>query len=319
MDKNLLIASGTILLVGGAIATGAIMFDKQSNPLNILKNEEVNNDFQKIDELYFDELKNTDRYTFCRGREEIKGQYTNFVFGNEKGDVEYISDDISVFDKENNRLYILGRNIKYKYSGNAFTPTQVGQGTISTEESGSITEYYKKYSAPVRIDYNSQILNPAPERKSDNWVSATIKSVGTMMGLTQERVDNETGDAKVFCPSFSLAGESLKNASLITPESLFFEKACSPNSPTPGVDFIGTFKFECNNIEAKAGIEMAKEYEELESLRDKFNSLINSDSNEMTKENNEFKGAIEENEESPEEIQRRLDLLREEMKSERIR
>jgi len=313
MDRKTLIIGGAAIIIGGAIATNVFLNNpKSDNPFNIPANEEVNDNAAKIEQLYFDSLEDKERYTFCQGREEIRGTYSNQAFGNEQGELEYISDDISVLDKESNKLYILGRRIEYKYSGNGETPSQIGQGTLEIEESGVTTEYYNKNEAPVRIDYNSQLINPAPERKNSGWVAITIKSIGTLMGLTQERVDEETGDAKVFCSSFSLAAGPLKSGALVAPGYFSFGKPCPDNSPAPGVKFSGDFKFECNDVDNKRGIELAKEYQELENLKEEFNTYLEAASD-GEEENNEFRDVI--SDESPEDpgMQQRLQELKDEM------
>lgn len=319
MDRSKIIVGGAVVIIGGAIATGAFLNDaRKDNPFNIPIEERAEDDnTEKIDQLSFEELENKDRYTFCQGREEIKGTYTNAVFGNEKGDVEYISDDISVFDKESNKLYILGRKIEYKYSGSGVAPSEIGQGSIEIKESGVTTEYYKKNSAPIRIDYNSRIITPAPERKNSDWVSITIKSIGTVMGFTQERVDEETGDAKVFCSSFSLAGDLLKNGAAAAPGYFSFEKACPDNSPNPGVKFSGNFKYECNDIDTKRGMELAREYQELERLRKEFDSLADQSTKEEGEEEtgSELRDVIKEESQDDSDMRNKLQELKDEIKA----
>ncbi|MFA5020556.1 MAG: hypothetical protein WC517_00630 [Patescibacteria group bacterium] len=315
MNKTIIIGGATIV-IAGAIATGSLLNNqRQDNPFNIPAGEDDSaGNAQKIEDLYFEGLEDKDRYTFCLGKEEIKGVYTNAVFGNEKGNVEYISEDISVFDKESNKLYILGRKIDYKYSGNANLAIQSGDGSLEITESGVTTEYYKKNSAPIRIDYNSKIINPAPDRENTDWVAIKIKSRGTLMGLTQERVDEETGDAKVFCSNFSLAGQLLKNGAFITPDFFSFEKACPDYSPNPGVSFSGNFKFECQNIENKRGIELVKEYQEIEKLREEFKAI--NESGEDDDPGAEFREIIPESDSDDSDIQNKLQQLRDEMKAE---
>lgn len=312
MDKNALLIGGAVVVIGGAIATSILLNSpKQDNPFkDLIKENNINNDSEKAESFYFEELEDKDKYTFCIGKESIKGVYTNSVFGNEKGDVDYTSDDISVFDKQKNKLYILGRRISYTYSGNAEISAGSGQGNMEITESGTTYEYYKKNSAPVRIDYNSKIISPAPERKSTEWVVATIKSRGTIMGLTQEDIRQENGDAKVFCSSFNFDGDLLAKGAIITPEYFSFKDRCPQNSPNPGVSFSGDFNFECNNIDNKQGIEMIKEYQAKEAL---YNAV---DSAEDNVDGNEIKDAVEQSNsnQSPEDINGKLEELRREMK-----
>ncbi|MFA5291264.1 MAG: hypothetical protein WC385_03075 [Candidatus Paceibacterota bacterium] len=313
MDKKLIWGLGAIA-TAGAIAGGAYL--SQNNPFNLKPSPDVSaEDQQKIEQLYFDELKDKERYTFCQGKEKITGTYKNSIVGSESGQVDYRSEDISVFDKEINKLYILGRTIDYKYSGSGDLSNLVGEGSLETKESGNITEYYKKNMAPVRLDYNANILYPAPERKKTDWVVVTTKSIGTVMGLTQERVDEETGDAKVLCPYFSLAGGPLKNGAIITPDSFSFRGTCPDNSPNPGVSFSGNFEFECNNIGSPEGIELLKNYKEKEELRDNLTKI--NDAGADSSQDNDFKGIInsQEKADDPEALRVKLEEMKKEMQA----
>ncbi len=303
MNKNTLIIGGAILVIGGAIATGALLNDAEKSSKGKQADENM---AQELEEQSFKDFEDEDRYSFCQGREEIKGVYTNSIFGNEKGNVEYTSDDISVFDKENNKLYILGRRIEYKYSGNAKMEIAGGQGTMDIEERGVTTEYFSRYGAPVRIDYNAKIINPAPERKSSDWVVINIKSIGTLMGFTDEREEIETGDAKVFCSSFNLDG------AFDSSEYFSFKKACPDHSPNPGVNFSGNFKFECGGVENKRGIEIAKEYKESEQLENEFKAITDDDNEEIE---NEFKNLIKEEQPVGQDIQKKLQGMGDEIKA----
>ncbi|MFA5000691.1 MAG: hypothetical protein WC531_00475 [Candidatus Paceibacterota bacterium] len=273
MEKKLILGLGAIATTG-AIAGGVYL--SQNNPFNLEPSPDTSTeDQQKIEKLYFEELQDKERYTFCQGKEKITGTYKNSIVGSESGQVDYRSEDISVFDKENQKLYILGRTIDYKYHSQGNLSNLIGEGSLETKESGNITEYYKKNMAPVRLDYNANILYPAPDRKRTDWVMITTKGIGAVMGLAQERVDEETGDAKVLCPYFSLAGGALKNGAIVTPDSFSFQGTCPDNSPNPGVSFSGNFEFECNNIGSSEGIDLLKNYEEKEELSD-FKGIINS-------------------------------------------
>lgn len=306
MNKNTLIIGGVVLVIGGAVATGAFLNNESERASKDVRLDDGIG--QEIEEQNFKDFENEEKYSFCQGREEIRGVYTNSVFGNEKGDVEYISDDISVFDKEKNKLYILGRRIEYKYLGKTKIAIADGQGTMDIEESGVTVEYFSKYSAPIRIDYNANIINSAPERKSTDWVVITIKSVGSLMGFTDEREDVDAGDAKVFCSSFNL--ESAFKSS----EYFSFEKACPNYSPNPGVTFSGNFKFECGGIDNERGIEIVREYKKQEELRNEFDNVLNLDEN-GNNSTNEFEDFIKEEPSDNRDVQKKLQEMREDIKA----
>jgi len=267
MNKSNLIIGGAILVIGGAIATGVIL----NNPEQSLKGEKVDEGVsqQLTEDQNFKDWENEEKYSFCQGVEEIKGIYTSSILGSEKGNIEYTSEDISLFDKEKNKLYILGRKIKYKYSGDKTIEMASGSGSMSIEEEGMTNEYYAKNTAPVRIDYSSKIINPAPDRKSNDWVVINTKGVGTLMGITDEREDITRGDAKVFCSSFNV------DDAFITSEYFSFEKACPDYSPTPEAKFSGNFKYECGGVDNERGLELVKEYKKSEETMNEFNSISN--------------------------------------------
>lgn len=314
MDKKLLLGLGAVA-TAGAITGGIILL--QNNPFNLEPSPDSSaENQQKIEELYFEGLQNKDRYSFCAGKETIIGVYENSIFGNEKGLVDYTSSDINLFDKEANKLYILGRTINYKYSGKANFENQAGLGQMETTESGKTTEYYKKNESPVRIDYNSQTIFPAPGRKSNDWVNVIIKSIGSVMGYTGESVDEEKGDAKVFCSAISFMGKPLESGMLTTPEFISFQKECPSVSPNPGVTFSGDFTFECSNIDTNKGIELAKNYKEMEIIENTppdFDPELFS----PKEDENPFEGVVapQNDTQNEEEIRNKLNDLREEMKA----
>ncbi len=294
-----MIIGGTGLLVAGAIATGVILnnFDRSSSGREL--DDGVS---QALEDQNFKDFADEGKYSFCQGKEVIKGPYTSSVFGKETGEIEYISEDINVFDKEKNKLFILGRKIQYKYSGQGQVTLGEGEGTKEIEESGMTVEYYSKFNAPVRIDYNAELIYPAPERKRDDWVVIETKGVGTIMGFSQERIDKEMGDAKTFCPPFSL------KKALITSDYLSFQETCDTGSGEV-FRFSGNFKFECGGIDNERGIEIAKEYRQLEEARDVFDSSADTEDGEK----NEFQNIIKEEQPDNQDIQQKLQELKDEM------
>lgn len=272
MDKKLLLGLGGIACVG-VIGAGLLVYNSSFSDKGNLKvnQEEIGQGIDqeakdKIEQLYFDELKNKDRYTFCIGKEKITGTYTNSVMGNESGEIDYTSEEINVIDNENQKMYILGRTIDYKYSGQGSMDNSAGSGTIETEEHGSLTEYYKKNLAPVRIDYYSKKIFPAPDRKVKDWVYVDVKMTGTVMGLTDEREDISMEDAKTFCLPFSLAGRPLENGASLSPDSFSFSKRCEVPALNPGVSFEGDFEFTCDNIDYTQGINLLEMYKSKEKI-----------------------------------------------------
>lgn len=272
MDKKLLLGLGGIACAG-AIGAGVLVYNSSFSDKGNLKinQEEIGQGIDeetrvKLEQLYFEELKNKDRYTFCIGKEKLTGTYKNSIMGNESGEIDYTSEEINVIDNESQKMYILGRTIDYKYSGEGIMDNSAGSGIIETKESGSITEYYKKNQAPVRIDYYSKTIFPAPDRKIKDWVYVNVKMTGTVMGFTDEREETSKEDAKTFCPPFSLAGRPLENGAFITPDSFSFSKRCEAPKLNPGVSFEGDFEFTCDNIDYTQGISLLELYKSKEEI-----------------------------------------------------
>lgn len=308
MGKNTLLIGGAIVVVGGAIATGVFLnnsgFEEATRRQGDLQLDEETR--ETLEESRFEDFADEDKYSFCQSQEEIKGPYTSSVLGNEKGSIEYISEDINVFDKEKNKLFILGRKIRYTYSGTGHVEASIGEGTVDIEESGLMVEYYNPFTAPVRIDYNAKLIYPAPERKRNDWVVIETKSKGTVMGFTQETVDITTGDAKTFCSAFSL-GDAFS-----TPDYFSIEKSCSAGSSGIGFSFSGNFKFECGGVDNEKGMEIAKEYKLLEKAR----NMLNPPSTEDSDEKNEFQDSIKEEQPNDRDMRKKLQKLKDEMKME---
>ncbi len=307
MDKKALLIGGVVLVLGGAIIAGTLLNNnsEQTSKNGVRLDDSVR---QEIEEQNFKDFADEEKYSFCQGREEIRGEYVSFVLGSEKGDMEYVSEDISVFDKNKNKLFILGRKIKYAYSGKTQIQVADGQGTMDIEESGTTVEYYNKYNAPVRIDYNNKIINIAPERKRSDWVVVEIKSTGSLMGFTQDELDKTTGDAKVMCPSFNIGD------AFISPEYINLEKDCPKDSSSLDGGFSGKFAFSCGGIDNERGIEIIKEYKQQEELQNEFDKALNLDEDDNVS-NDEFESLIKEEPSDSRGVQKKLQEMREDIKS----
>lgn len=136
------------------------------------------------------------------------------------------------------------------------------------------------------------------------------------MGYTEEKTDEEKGDAKVFCAPINFEGKPLENGMATTPEFLSFQKKCPSVSPGPGVTFTGDFSFECNIIDSAKGIELLKNYKEMEAIE---NTPPDFDPELFgpQKDENPFEGVIapQNDTQNEEEIRNKLNELKEEMKA----
>lgn len=319
MDKNILIGLGGIASVG-LIAGGIYLADndfdflKKSNDQIEKENQET---AQKIEQLQFDELKDKERYSFCIGKEKITGTYTNTIMSNEEGQVNYSSEDISVLDKENNKIYILGRVIDYNYNGEGEYIIADGSGFVKTQENGRTTEYYKKNQAPVRADYNSKTLFPAPDRKEKNWVVVNIKMTGTMMGFTDTKTEQSQEDAKTFCMPINLG--LVKGMDYVTtPNSIVYNGNCESSEVSPGVNFSGDYSYSCDFVDYDQAIDLIKNYQSKEEAQKAMNEAIQGEqqTNLGIEPSGEGEGGLGGLDERPssEEMRKQLDELKDEMR-----
>lgn len=279
MKRELIIGGGAIA-AAGLIAGGIYL--SQNNPFNIKPGQEdteVNR--EKMEELYFEELKDTERYVFCVGKETIKGDYANSIMGNEKGEIDYVSQEVNLIDKESGKMYLLARSIDYNYQGQGLISYEFGDGTIDTKESGSLTEYYKKNDAPVHVDYNSGTVFPAPDRKSKDWVFVNVNMTGAALGAVQSAQETSKEDAKTFCPPVKLSSNPLESGAVITPESFSVSRPCDAPAVNPGVSFSGDYEFNCLGIDYSQAIELLKDYQAKEQLQ---NSKVQAGNEEGSEE-----------------------------------
>lgn len=317
MDKKLLIGLGGVAAAG--VIAGGIYFATSGNDFAFLKQEgaeerERQENAEKIEALYLDELKDSDRYSFCAGSESITGTYRNTVVMQEEGEVKYSSTDLSLLDKESNKLYLLGRTINYQYQGEGSSDSGIGAGLIKTEEGGQLTEYYKKSEAPVRLDYPSGILFPAPDRGSKDWVIIKTKLIGTMMGVTQETEETSEGDAKTFCLPIDLKNNSSAAGFSASQEQIAYDGNCAAPEVTPGVSFSGRYKYRCDFVDYEQGVELLENYKTKQALPQPGD--ISDESTETIVDTATGPGVPEETEPddtpSLEEINRRMEDMRRE-------
>lgn len=305
MDKKLLIGLGGIAaagLIGGGVYLASNEFDflKQSDAE---VEEERRQTAQKIDDLYFEELKNTERYSFCVGKEKITGTYKSTIMGGERGEVNYSSDDISLFDKEQNRIYVLGRTIDYQYNGEARYDVAPGVGTVKIKESGQTTEYYQKNTAPLRLDYSASTLFPAPERKQKDWVAINTDMFGAVMSASGERNENDRGDAKTFCLPVNLNSRFLASGFSADSARIAYNGDCDTPAVNDGVSFSGRYNYTCDFVDYGQAFVLMEDYRAKESASARAKEMPLAEQLEMQAED-------EESRPSDEEMRQRLEELR---------
>jgi hypothetical protein len=267
MKKEFAIGLVAIATVG--LGVGVMLASKNADTENLAyQGTEIGTspeDKTKLEELYFEELKNTDRYSFCTGRETITGTYENSIMGTEKGTVLYTSEELNLFDRDANKLYILGRTVRYTYDGKSNIANGVGTGEMVMRERGELSEYYKKNTALVRVDFTTKIFFPAPTGKTTNWVTTDIQSSGTVLGATQRAEEVTYENPKVFCGPISFADKPLSAEILGEGSSFTFDERCPAQGGILEASFTGDEKFTCIPTSTNEAIELLKTYEENET------------------------------------------------------
>jgi hypothetical protein len=161
MKRELILGIGGIACAG-AIIGGALLIN---NDFNFLKKNPEEDYSKKIEALWFEELKDKSKYSFCLGEMDIRSTHSDSLLG-ANGAIDYTSKEVAVFNKETNRLYVMSRQSKYGYKG-VLSKALDGAGlNAPVIEYGSLTENYGKNEMPIRLDYTNKYITTDPEVKN---------------------------------------------------------------------------------------------------------------------------------------------------------
>lgn len=318
MDKKIIIGLGAVATAGMII--GGLNFIQSSQDKHPEKSPEGAKtsleDQKKIEDLYWDELRDEEKYAFCFGTAKIITDYSDPIL-NSRGDIVHNSRELLLFDKKAGKLSIMTREIDFKYSGKFSSPMGGLTTEVPVSESGTVSEVYSKNEMPERLNYTNNYIVSNPDTKEKNWVKSYI-------GEEVEMVSDRTGCAGVYTLN-NAPGKDL----LVGSEQIIIDRRCE-ESDVIGT-YVGDFKFECQAIDYRQASEMYKtvktkaETEKLEdekeddpfdALRDSSDEEVNDASARGELENAEsfLKDSEVENVDS-EQIKKSLELLRQEMKA----
>lgn len=254
MDKKLLMGGMTVLAVG-AIGFGAYMMasDRSLRGADDNAPEVSEEDRAKIEALYWDQLKDKDKYSFCLAEANINGSYSDPVL-NSNGTINYDSKEVLLFKKEEQRFYIVAREADYKYRG-TFTNTFAGlSNVIPVNETGRLAEYYDRNNMPMRLDYSNNYIATNPDAKNQKWVYAE-------MGDEGEMTTPNSGCQGVFTLD-SRVGYDL----LIDGEQILIDRDCYMQDPIGGV-YTGKFSFSCMGMDYNVAMDMIEDIKLKEELQ----------------------------------------------------
>lgn len=274
MKKEILIGLGAVTCVGAIV--GGVML--KNNDFNFLKNSEKENYNDKIEALWKDELKDENKYLFCLGEMKINSNHADLTLGF-YGKIDYTSKEVSVYDKEKEKIYIISRQSNYSYDG--VIKQNLG-GTVGLDipvkEIGKLSETYKKNEMPIRLDYANNFIVSDPDAKNKQWVVVTIGE-----------------DISSGMPHHGCSGiYSLNNAPgvdlLVGGQQIIIDREC--NESIMGAKYDGSFKYQCNQVDYKQAIDLFDTTKIEEELQNSKNMEV-FESEETLNEDNPFEKVID--------------------------
>lgn len=252
MKKEIWIGLGTIACAG-AIAGGVML---KNNDFNFIKDHENEDYKEKIEELWKDELKDKDKYSFCLGEMKINSNHVDSVLGF-YGKINYTSKEVSVYDKEKDKIYVMSRQSDYSYDG---TIKQMLGGTMALDvpvkERGKLSETYGKNEMPIRLDYANNYVVSDPEVKNKQWAVVTIGE------------DVSSGMPHHGCSGMYSLDNKVGVDMLVGGQQVIIDRDC--NEGLMGAKYDGSFEYRCNEISYDQAMQMLgvdKTNEELQNSK----------------------------------------------------
>ncbi|MCU0653704.1 MAG: hypothetical protein MUD10_05605 [Candidatus Pacebacteria bacterium] len=255
MDKKIYLGIGAIA-TAGAIMGGIMLAQNKNNPLGIEPGiDESAQNTQKIEELWLEELKNTDKYSFCLGEATIQTSYSDQLLDS-SGTLTHKSREILVYSKETQRFSIMSRELEFDYQGYANTKMGEMAVDIPVKEHGSITETYGKNEMPIRVDLSANYIATNPDTKKKDWVYSD-------MGGEFEMTVPRTGCAGIYQLNNSPGKDLLAGG-----QTIMVDRECSQTDISGKYD--GEFSFNCQAIDYRQALGMLdadRAKEELENTK----------------------------------------------------
>ncbi|MDO8260193.1 MAG: hypothetical protein Q7T50_01690, partial [Candidatus Magasanikbacteria bacterium] len=261
MDKKIYLGLGavaTVVIIGGAIYSAQTASDKQrANPEQA--SETSIEDKKKIEELYWEELQDAEKYSFCSGVAKIQTDYFDPVMNN-KGNLTHVSKEVIVYDKKAGKLFIMAREIEYNYEGTIKFPMGDLTTEVPVKESGSLSEAYSKKEMPERLSYQNSYVFSNPDTKKKDWVYSTI---GDEVQMT---------DARTGCAGAYVLDNAPGKDVLVGGEQIMVDRSCDETDISG--TYSGDFSFECTLVDYRHAKEMFETVKLKEALPDNKNDEV---------------------------------------------
>lgn len=258
MDKKLIWGAWAIAWAG-LLVGGWMMSNNSNGEIKINQEQEStisDEDRQKIEDLVWDGRKDKNKYSFCLWEAKAETNHLDPIIGS-KWDLSHNSKELLLWDNESRKLYIISREIVYKYDGQVDFQMWDMMVNVPVTEHGSLIEVYKKNEMPIRIDYYNNFIASNPDTKEKTWVSSSIWE------------ENEMVSVRMWCAGVYELGSQAGDLPS-TDQGVSIQRDCAENDISGRYD--GTFSFSCNMIDydqAKNIFETNKIKEELQNTKDK--------------------------------------------------
>lgn len=255
MDKKLI--WGVWAIAGAGVIVGWLMMSSGDIGDKRIDQEQESTisdeDRQKIENLVWDGRKDKEKYAFCMWDAKAETSYIDPILGN-KWDLSHHSKELLLWNSESKKLYIITREIVYKYDGQVNFQMWDIVANVPVNEYGSLVEVYPQNQMPIRIDYYNNFIASNPDTEEKNRVNSNVWEESEMVG------------ARMWCAGIYELG---LQASSSIGQWISIQKNCDEFDINGKYD--GTFSFSCNMIEydqAKNIWETSKIKEELQNTKD---------------------------------------------------
>lgn len=256
MKKEIWIGLGAIACAGAIV--GGVMI--KNNDFNFIKDHEEEDYSDKIEALWKDELKDKNKYSFCLGEMEINSNHADSALGF-YGKINYTSKEVSVYDKEKDKIYIMSRQSDYSYDG---VIKQMLGGTMKLDvpvtERGKLAETYTKNEMPIRLDYSNNFITSDPDVKNKQWAVVTIGE------------DVSSGMPHHGCAGTYSLDNKVGADMLVGGQQVIISREC--NEGLMGAKYDGSFEYQCNEISYDQAMEMLDKSKTTEQLQNSKNKEV---------------------------------------------
>jgi len=308
MKKELFIgglATATAVVIGGAVLISSygedFSFLKQGREIEqgIIEENE-----RKIEELAWEEQKDTKRYSFCFAEVKIESKINLYSpLGREPGEMQHKSKEILLFDKEAEKLFVLAHQSNYEYQGTR--KYQMGDifVDIPLSESGILNETYSKSENQIRIDFTNNYIYTSITPKNNLWVTESV-------GNETQMVPPRSGCNAVYelYQAYYSSGNSARNDMVINDDIMSMDRKCKGTEPM--YEYDGSFSFSCEMIDHQKAKEMVEEMK----IKEESQRVEEPKASKIQEENENY----EENQrQTIEAMQKRMEELNDEMQGQK--